>query len=136
MWQASAQSLGLLAQTQECPPGTHGLSGKQETREVVITKPGGWREPGTRHRKLCLLSLTCAQALPQPCSRGAGHCWVTAIPQSQATRMPHTGGHTSATTTGLEYPLAFPLTLGNAPVGKPQGHLPPEFLRVMCGADV
>lgn len=134
MWQASAQSLGLLAQTQERPLGT--LSGKQETREVVVTKPGGWREPGTSHRKLCLLSPTCVQALPQPCSWGAGHCWMTAIPQSQATGVPHTGGHASATTVGLEYPLVFPLTLGNAPVGKPHGHLPPEFLRVMCRADV
>lgn len=38
--QGSDQGLGLLAQIEERSLGTHGLSGKQETREVIITKPG------------------------------------------------------------------------------------------------
>lgn len=35
---------------------------------------------------------------------------VTTVTQSQARRVPHTGGHVSATTMVLEYSLVFPFT--------------------------
>lgn len=71
MWQASAQSLGLLAQTQECPPGTWPL---RQAGDTGGCHHKAWGMERARHQTQEALSPL-SHVRPGPASALFPGCW-------------------------------------------------------------